>query len=152
MFPRTATTQLSILNVHRLIRDMPTAGNMFTYDDAILDLHSLSAIDDNASWLTFDRNPIIKYVTNTALVMKDGWSWINGPWGAKVLLYAVSNPEFSTKYNANLLMCTPKDQLEVGRGQGDVFFNSSQHYPIFQKASILFWVWDFLGNSGPNNC
>jgi len=79
--------------------------------------------------------PIIKYVTNTALVMKDGWSWIKGPWGAKVLLYAVSNPEFSTKYNANLLMCTPKDQLEVGRGQGDVF--SSPHSTILFLRKLL---------------
>ena len=78
---------------------MPTAGNMFTYDNAILDLHSLSAIDNDASWLTFDRNPIIKYVTNTALVMKDGWSWIKGAWGAKAILDAVSNLEFSIKYN-----------------------------------------------------
>ena len=127
-------------NVRRLLSDMPTKGYFFAHDDAVLDLRSLSVMDTDVSWFTFGLSVSMqKYdITNATLVQNDGWSWIKSPWGARAILNALDDPEFSMKYNASLWQCTPDVGLTAGRAQSDVFFISSTQYAAFEKASALF--------------
>lgn len=130
---------LKCSNTNMLDLNMPTTGYMFAHDDATLDLKSLSeSMDSNQSWFTF-KDPIINSdITNEILVENDWWGWIRTQWGAKAILSALDDADFSAKYNTSLWTCTRNSGLSVGRGRSDVFFISSRQYPVFKEAASLF--------------
>ena len=131
---------LNCSNINMLNLNMPTRGYVFAHDDAALDFRSLSESgDSNQSWFTFEQDPLIKYdIMNETLVEKDAWSWIKKPWGAKAILSALDDADFSSMYNTSLWTCSPNLELNVGRGQSDVFFISSGQYSTFKEAASLF--------------
>jgi len=131
---------LNCSNMLNLNMPTSTRGYMFAHDDAALDFRSLSESgDSNQSWFTFVQNPIVPYdIMNASRVQEDPWTWIKSEGGAPAILRALDDADFLAMYNTSLWTCTPNLELNVGRGQSDVFFISSRQYSIFKEAASLF--------------